>query len=201
MLMRIFYSAIFAFGVTNMAHADGPFGIELNGTLEDYECSPTGREGWFLCEQVPRKHPDLELYAVNFYDDVGVCEVTAATPGIASNPAGKELREVFNRIFEQLQDRYDSKVKSLSFSPSRDKKNFMDEMVRGERLRAEHFYDFEEGQIEVIFLEMKALSRYQGQVIVSFGTQTKACEKKKKELEQQEKNEDERRRQEGADSF
>lgn len=201
MLIRIFYSALLAFGVTNMAHAGGPFGIELNGTLEDYDCSPTGTKNFFLCKQIPRKHPDLDLYVIEFYDDVGVCSVRTATLGIATNPAGKEVREIFNRIFGQLQERYNSKVESHSASLSRDKKNFMDEMVQGLRMHVKRFYDFEEGEIYSIFVDMKALSRSQGQVVVNFFTQEEACKQKGKKLEQQEKKNEERRLQEGLESF
>lgn len=70
-------------GPGTWADSGNPFGFETNTHPLEYEYC-TKEPGWFRghgykCSSAPRPHPDLEVYALQFVEDIGLCFIQAGS--------------------------------------------------------------------------------------------------------------------------
>ena len=80
--MLIMFGTLFTGSLSARADSGNPFGFETNKHPLEYEyCKKEPgyyRGHGYKCSSAPRPHPDLEEYALQFAEDVGLCSIVAA---------------------------------------------------------------------------------------------------------------------------
>ena len=87
---------------------DGPFGINMAETPEKHGCSLQSELGDFiyLCEDVPKPHPDIDAYAVWSYPETGIAFIKAAGETNENDKYGNSIRADMDRIAKQIATKY-----------------------------------------------------------------------------------------------
>ena len=99
-ILLVVLAALFTGSLNARADSGNPFGFEANKHPLEYEyCKkePGAYRGHgYRCSSAPRPHPDLEEYALQFVEDVGLCFIAARhQPEPFTNP--KDMFETFHR--------------------------------------------------------------------------------------------------------
>ncbi len=105
-IMLIMFVAFFVGSVNARADSGNPFGFETNKHPLEYEyCKKEPglfRGHGYKCSSAPRPHPDLEEYALQFVEDVGVCFIAARhQPKPFTN-----LKDMFETFHRQIAKKY-----------------------------------------------------------------------------------------------
>ena len=103
------------------ADSGNPFGFETNIHPLEYEyCKKEPgwyREHGYSCSSAPRPHPDLQEYALQFVEDVGLCSIAGSTnSGIGSprfNRAGGYITVEVRSWDSRLKNEINSSLKEI----------------------------------------------------------------------------------------
>lgn len=102
-----------------------PFGLEVkNFTPEKYGCQYNYEDHYF-CD-APRKHPLLVAYAVSYIENIGLCEIRAFSDFKDQNAEGTEVRELTDRLYNQIREKYGFAELYDTYSDAWFKKDFME---------------------------------------------------------------------------
>ena len=98
---------IFAAVSTFSANADSAFGIEYGAEL------PPGAEdagrGYFFVKSPSKPHSLLDVYAVKYTAETGVCEIMASSEDFIWDKRGKKAKPVCDKLAEALDRKYGPK--------------------------------------------------------------------------------------------
>ncbi len=76
-IMLVVFAALFTGSFDARADSENPFGFETNKHPLEYDyCKKEPgilRGHGYTCSSAPRSHPDLEVYKLQFVEDVGLC--------------------------------------------------------------------------------------------------------------------------------
>ncbi len=168
------------------ALADGPFGVDLSAKIAAYPmCKKmTGVDGDYECSTLPKPHPDFNFYLIKYFDDIGICGVSAASKTIQVNSFGEELIALIDDISSQLSLKYGTprKVDGAAGIMSA-KQYWMIALMRHERVYAYVWEKKLPPGLSSIQLEALAESSDSGKVILIFKSSHAAeCTAKIKKL-------------------
>lgn len=154
---------------------DGPFGVPMGASPRDFECSQLNNLGFFECNRIPRRHPDIIRYVVQSYPETGICWIQGLTSEIDTDSFGASLRLALTRLSAQITEIYGhGKLNEGLFKNSLwdEPQYWMMGLLRKERV---YFYtwDIESGStlkngIESIYVGAKPTSTNRGFVAIEF---------------------------------
>lgn len=92
---------------SGMAAADGPFGVTMGMDVAQLtSCKADTDPGYYICDALPRQHPDFEGYMVFSWPGVGVCSVSGAGKEIRTGSNGSTLISKTKNIIDQVTATY-----------------------------------------------------------------------------------------------
>jgi hypothetical protein len=84
----------------------GPFGLDDETfQLDQFQCGDEV-SGFYTCLSVPKPHPDIETYIVQFVDGVGLCMIKGISKNIPDSIYGDGTRRKVDEIYDQLSSKY-----------------------------------------------------------------------------------------------
>ena len=121
-IMLIVFGAIFTGCLSTEAESENPFGFETNKHPLEYEyCKKEPgifRGHGYRCSSAPRPHPDLEWYALQFVEDVGLCLINGIGRAFIADPIIGDFLPAkqstmdnpgnFERVYRQIVKKYGS---------------------------------------------------------------------------------------------
>ena len=188
-------------GASSTAYAQGPFGVNTQGSPHDYDCIASQQPNWFECLKMPRRHPDLARYFVKYFEGVGFCTIQGHTESFVTDPEGNTARQRVIELESQIQERYEVHGQRLNLPPTADQRNFMLEIAQDGKVWGRRFVNISDEEIDQIHVGLKAHSYAEGYIIVEFSLQKDECAIKEQEIEKEKEREAQERRREGIESF
>ena len=105
--MLVMLGALFTGSLSAWADSGNPFGFETKTHPQEYEyCKKEPglfRDHGYKCSSAPRPHPDLEEYALQFVEDVGLCSITALSNAFLQGYTADAKFEMFK---DQISKKY-----------------------------------------------------------------------------------------------
>lgn len=152
----------------------GPFGFdEVNFNLDSFGCKQT-KGSFYKCSAIPKPHPDIERYIVQYNKDIGLCMVKGISVDINDSRFGMSTRSKVDEIYDQLQGKYGAGEKIdflMSGSIWSEPEDWMMGMVKDERMYA-YTWDLKNpiDAIEQVGLIAKAVDQETSFFVVEFLT-------------------------------
>ncbi len=85
---------------------DGPFGIVMGSNPTKYGCVSNEKDpGSYLCNSVPKPHPDFGVVGVIYAEDTGICSIVALKKG-ASLARPDNIMSEIDRLSLQVNESY-----------------------------------------------------------------------------------------------
>lgn len=101
-ILPVVLAALFTGSLNAWAESENPFGFETNKHPLEYDyCKKEPglfRGHGYKCSSAPRPHPDLEEYALQFVEDVGVCGIEAYLDDVPLRAIEKRIELFKNQI-------------------------------------------------------------------------------------------------------
>lgn len=159
--------------LSSTASAAGPFGINMGDQPEQFGCKQsTENKLIYTCDEVPTKHPEMDMYVVRSTPKSGICWIKGVTKDIDTNSFGFSLQTAADKLSSQIAKKYDTPEKSdfLQYgSIWKDSNDWMMGLLKKERI---YSYTWEnpksDNNVRTIYLSAQALDQSTGYIGVEF---------------------------------
>ena len=150
----------------------GPFGLDFkNFSLAESGCADQ-KGSFYTCKSVPKPHPDIELYVIQYVEGVGLCMIKGISRDISDSIYGDNIRRKTDEIYDQLTTKYGKGEKLDFLRPGSiwdEPEDWMMGIIKDERTYAVLWQlSSPVEEVSEIVLAAQATSRDSGYFIVEF---------------------------------
>lgn len=78
----------------------------MGDPIDKFNCEEGSKTSWYICDTLPRSHPEAEFYLLQAMPKTGVCFVKAVGDEKGTNVYGDGLRRETDRIQAQVEKKY-----------------------------------------------------------------------------------------------